>query len=165
MNIRRTQYLLWITTVLLGAAGLALPVCGWCWPCSVEAVAPPSAVRPGQSKPKGERIALVSAKELKSLAKIQLHRPLYDPPPPPPPKPPPPPPKPKPGFRVIGIVVESGHSMAMVTTNRNEILFLRTGQTIPDEPVETRIERIEDDAVVVQFGDETLTRQLEETKP
>lgn len=109
-------------------------------------------------------MALLPANQLKVLAKIQLHRPLYDPPPPPPPKPPPPPPKPRPGFRVIGVVLEAGRSMAMVTTRRNEILFLRAGQSIPDEFVDARIERIEPNAVVVQFGDETITRQLEEPK-
>ena len=79
-----------------------------------------------------------------------LRRPLYDPPPPPPPQIPPPPPL---RLKLLGTIVESGRSEAIVSVATGQIEMARVGTTLDDATIRS----IEDGRITVDYHDQTLT--------
>jgi len=113
-------------------------------------------------------IGLPPASQLRELAQTRLRRPLVDPPP----KKKPTvsrPSRPRPSirplprlqWRLIGTVLESDRSAAILIDGRGRVRVVRLGQALPETAGASKIEQVEADRVVVSHRG----RQVELTMP
>lgn len=134
-----------ITPVRVGAATMtnvsAVPTSGG-----------PSARNPSQD---GTDDALVSLSELQQVCAIELRRPLYDPPTPEQPAASPEAPtattRPLP-VRLVGTVIEAGHSMAMLQKSDGSIVLGAVDQSIEDAGSQITVISVQHDRVTVQYA-------------
>jgi len=164
MPLRQTRLLLRLTTLLFAAATVA--VVWWVWP-SVDETSP-THMTEQVGEPLAETAAettTIATADFDALWDRPLRRPLYDPPPPPQPAPvvkrpkpaprktePRPSPPPKLDMRLVGTILESGRSMAIVADAAGKIDLKGAGETLDLEPEGVRVESINAESVTVSHN-------------
>ena len=168
MYIRKLRWIL--RTVGVGFCLTALFVVLYCCFSSCD-VSPTTASSNTVSSNGSKNPAAGAARPLPSLKQFEafwlrpLRRPLVDPPPAKPaeeqamaPK------RPPPNVRLLGIAVESGHSLAMFATPQGTVELKGIGDTLGETPNGPQVASIEDQKVVLRYLGETITVALENEK-
>lgn len=161
MNPRQKKRVIYLTgaCVALGAVGVL--AAGFMSPVTVAPKG--SIVKSGSTRgPGGEGVGegVVSKEDGRSLAwlrevcSIELRRPLFDPPPPPPP------PKDQQRtvssrpmtVRLVGMVYEPGHSMAVFQKPDGTRELCAEGESIDDAGGQVTVKKVEMEKVIVEYG-------------
>ncbi len=102
---------------------------------------------------------------------LALRRPLVDPPPPAPkpvqPRPPVPAPPPAPGLQLtlVGTIIESENSLAIIADASGAFDVKGVGESLELSPPGVSVKRIESEQVELQFGGKTSTVSLDRERP
>lgn len=171
MTVRQTNLLIKSMSLLLMAAASGVLWWGWQSPTGKGTEAQAKSSQTNET-PEAVNTRGVAIADFSSVWDRPLRGPLYDPPPatpkpvakpkpvvrtPPKPKTPPPP---KLDIRLVGTILESGHSMAIAADATGKVDVKSSGQVLDLEPVGVRIEEIAADTVTVSYNGQTSTLKL-----
>ena len=135
MHVRRVRITLWLLAVALTGASVVTVILGAALPY-VKAEAPPTSNIDAHQADKGHESPAIALSAFARLWDVNLRRPLYDSPTPAKTLPKPKPPAPL-NMRLVGTMIEPGHSMAMFITKGGRIELRRVGQTVAQAKVVT----------------------------
>ena len=167
MNVGQRKQLLngaAVATALAAAAvlagGLGLPVRvdspqGQPGGAATRALAPPATSQPAGADDESRQLA-----ELQQLCSLDLRKPLFEGPPVPQAGPAPPPQQSTMTVRLVGLVDEPGHSMAMFQKNDGAIVWCAQGESVLDSGVPVMVTRIDPPKVTVLRAGVTLEMAL-----
>lgn len=147
MNIRSQRRLYWLSAALLGVGTIAVWANGFQSPGISQSKVGSSVEDRTSRKPDANSRATTASGPIPALNDFRglwdkpIRRTLYDPPPPPPPAAIPPPPL---RLKLLGTVLESGRSEAILMTTNGEVKMLRAGAVV-------------DNATVLTIGDAQIT--------
>ena len=157
MNIRSQRRLYWLSAALLGVGTIAVWANGFQSPGIPASQAKSSTEelrisrKPEVNSPETAASGPIPAlNDFRGLWDKPIRRALYDPPPPPLPAATPPPPL---RLKLLGTVLESGRSEAILMAANGEVKMLRVGAVVDDATIKT----IGDAQITVHYHGQDLT--------